>query len=94
MWCSSLGSHDLFSFGCHILMKLLTRDGEAYQFQNSDLHHALVKISWLIFNHLDSDDFMRLHVLTLYDLTKRALAQHIQNEISEGNKDYLSLEIE
>ena len=54
-------------------------------FQYCDLHHTLVEISRLIFDHLDGNNLIRPDILAFYDLAKGALAKNIENEISDTN---------
>ena len=53
----------------------------AYHLENGDLHHTLVKVRGLVFDDLDCDNLVRLHVLAFYDLAKRSLTQNIQNKV-------------
>lgn len=53
-----------------------------YQFQNRDLHHTLIKVCRFIFDHLDGNDLVGLHVLTLDYLSKGSLAENIQDEVT------------
>lgn len=54
----------------------------AYQVEHRHFHHALVEIGSAVLNNLDSHHLLRLEVLALDDLTKRALAQYIKDEVS------------
>lgn len=56
------------------------------EFEDSDLHHTLIKVSRLVFNNLDGDDFMGLHILTFDDLAKSALTEDIENEVSKEDE--------
>lgn len=51
------------------------------EFENRHLHHRLLKVSRLVLDNLDGDDLMSLHVLTLDDLSKRSLSQHVQDQV-------------
>jgi hypothetical protein len=55
--------------------------GSAYQFQNRDLHHALVKVRRLVLDDLDGHNLVGLHVLALDDLPKRSLTENVQDEV-------------
>ena len=52
------------------------------QFENRDFHHTLLEIRRLVLDHLDGDNLVRFHVLTLDDLAEGTLSQHIENQIS------------
>ena len=63
-------------------MACITSKGkETNQFQDGDLHHALIEISRLVFDYFDGHDLVGLHVLTLDHLAKGPLAQNVQNEV-------------
>lgn len=51
--------------------------GVVEEIEDGDFHHGLVVVSGLVLDDLDSDDFVGLHVLTLYDLSESALAEQI-----------------
>lgn len=53
-----------------------------YQVENRHLHHTLVEVRRAVLDNLDSHDLLRLKILTLDDLAKRALAEHIQDQVS------------
>ena len=53
------------------------------QFQDGNFHHALVEISGLVFNNLDRDYLMRLHVLTFDDLPESALTEYVEDQVSK-----------
>jgi hypothetical protein len=53
-----------------------------YQIKHRNFHHTLVKVSRAVLDDLDSNNLLRLEVLTLDDLTKSSLAQHVENEVS------------
>ena len=53
--------------------------------QYCDLHHALVEISRLILDNLDSNDFICPNVLALDDLPEGSLTENIENKISKEN---------
>ena len=50
--------------------------------QDCNLHHALVEICGLVFDDLDGDNLVRPSVLALDDLAKRALTEHVEDEVS------------
>ena len=52
-----------------------------YEFQDGHLHHTLVEVRWLVLDYLHSNNLVRLHVLTLDDLSKSALAQNVKNKV-------------
>jgi len=56
-----------------------------HQFKNCDFHHTLVEVRWFVFDDLYGNDFVRLHVLTFYDLPKRSLTEDVQNQVPSGN---------
>lgn len=56
--------------------------GKSYQVEHRHLHHTLVEVGGAVFDNLDGHDLLRLEILTLDDLTKGTLAQHIENEIA------------
>lgn len=56
------------------------------QLEDGDLHHALIKVGWLVFDDLDGYNLVGLHVLAFYHLTKGALAEYIKNEVPEEKK--------
>lgn len=56
--------------------------GRAYQVQDRNLHHTLVKVRRPVLNDLDGDHLLRLQVLALNDLTESALPKDIENEIT------------
>ena len=53
-----------------------------HKLEDGNLHHRLVEVRGLVFDDFDGDDFMRLHVLALDDLTKGPLTQNVKDEIS------------
>jgi hypothetical protein len=53
----------------------------AYQFQDGDFHLTLVQVCRLVLDHLDSEQLVRSHVLTLDDLPKSTLTKNIQDQI-------------
>jgi hypothetical protein len=53
-----------------------------HQIQHGYLHHALVEVRRSVFDHLDSNDFLRFQILTFDDLAKRALAENVEDEIA------------
>ena len=53
-----------------------------HKLEDGNLHHRLVEVRGLVFDDLDGDDFVRLHVLALDDLTKGPLTQNVKNEVS------------
>lgn len=58
------------------------RGGGPYQVEHGHLHHALVKVGRPVLDDLDRNNFLGLEVLTFDDLTKRALAEHVQDQIA------------
>ena len=64
-----------------------------YEFQDGHLHHTLVEVRWLVLDYLHGDNLVRLHVLTLNDLTERSLAQDIQDQVPEHATDNRCSEI-
>lgn len=52
------------------------------QFENRDFHHTLLKVRRLVLDDLDCDDLMRVHILTLDDLSECTLTENIENQIS------------
>lgn len=54
---------------------------ETYQFKDSHFHLTLVQVRWLVLDHLDSKELVRAHVLTLDDLAKCTLAEHVQDQV-------------
>ena len=57
------------------------REARAHQLEDGDLHHALVEVRGLVFDDFDGNDVVRFEVLTLDDLAKGALAEHIQYQV-------------
>ena len=55
--------------------------GVTYQLQYGHLHHTLVEVRWLVFDDLNCDNLVRLHVLAFHDLTKCSLTEDIENEV-------------
>lgn len=55
---------------------------ESYQIEDGHLHHTLVKVGCSIFDHFYSHNLLSLQILAFYDLTERALAEDIENEVS------------
>ena len=49
--------------------------------EDCDLHHTLIEVRGFIFDYFHRDDLVGLHVLALYNLPERALAQNIENEV-------------
>lgn len=54
----------------------------SYQIQHRHLHHTLIEIRRLVFDNLDSDNFLGLQILTFHDLPKGSLAQYVENEVA------------
>lgn len=52
-----------------------------HKFQDGHFHHALVEVRWLVLHDLDSDNFVRLHILTLHDLAECALTEDVQDQV-------------
>lgn len=50
-----------------------------HKFEDGDLHHALIEVSRLVLHHFHRHDLMRLHVLAFDHLSKRSLAEDVQN---------------
>lgn len=57
----------------------------AHQFEYSNLHHALIEISRLVFDNFDSNDLVGLHILAFHNLPERSLSENIQDEVSTMN---------
>ncbi len=53
-----------------------------YQIQDGNFHHALVKVCRAVFNDLDGNDFLRLEILALDNLSESALTQHVKNKVA------------
>lgn len=53
-----------------------------HQIQNRHFHHALIKVGGSVLDDLDGDDFLRLEVLALDDLSKGSLAEDVENEVA------------
>lgn len=53
-----------------------------YQIQYRNLHHALVEVSRLVFDHFDCHDLLGLHILAFHYLAKGSLSQNIQDKVS------------
>lgn len=56
--------------------------GKTYQVQHRYFHHTLIEVRCAVLDDLDCDNLLGLEVLTLDDLTKCALAEHVQDQIS------------
>lgn len=52
------------------------------QVKDGDLHHGLVVVGGLVLDDLDGNDFVRLHVLALDDLSKGTLTEKVEDEVS------------
>jgi hypothetical protein len=63
------------------------RSRSTYQFQNRHFHHALIEVSWFVFDHFYRYDLVGLQVLTFDHLTECSLSQDVENQISRyGNR--------
>ena len=58
-------------------------NGRTYQFEYGHLHHTLIEIGRFILDHLDRNNFMCFHILTLDHLAKCPLAQNIKDQVSD-----------
>lgn len=56
--------------------------GNTYQIQDRNLHHTLIEIGRSVFDDLDCHNFLRLEILAFNDLSKRSLAEDIENEVA------------
>ena len=54
---------------------------ETYNIQDHNLHRTLLSIRFLILNDFHTDYLMRFQILAFDDLSKRSLAQHIQDQV-------------
>ncbi len=54
---------------------------KTYKLQYRNFHHALIEVCWLVLDNFNSDNLVRLRVLTLDDLTESTLTQNIQDQI-------------
>jgi hypothetical protein len=63
------------------------------QIQHRNLHHTLVEVCSLVLDYFNSHHFSCFEILAFHDLTKRTLAQNIENEvpISKFGKERLSV---
>lgn len=84
MWCSSSLSHWLLicarASSAPLRAQSLTAK-HPYQLEDRDLHHRLLEVRRLVLNDLDRDHLVRPHVLTLDDLAKRALPEHVEDQV-------------
>ena len=60
------------------------------QFKNRDLHHTLVEIRRLVFDHFHGDNFVGLHILAFNHLPECPLAENVQNEVFAEEDDLWS----
>ena len=56
----------------------------AYQLKYGHFHHTLIKVRWLVFDHLHRNNLVCFHILTFDYLPKRALAQNVKNQVSSA----------
>jgi hypothetical protein len=60
---------------------LKNRKKKRHHLKNGNLHHALIEIRRFIFDDLDRDDLVRLHILTLDDLPKGPLSEDVEDQV-------------
>ena len=53
-----------------------------HQIQDRHFHHALIEVRCPVLDNLDCDNLLRFQVLTLDDLPKRTLTQHVKNQVA------------
>lgn len=53
-----------------------------HQIEDRHLHHTLIEVCCPVFDDLDCDNLLRFQILTLDDLSKCSLSQHIQDQVS------------
>lgn len=53
----------------------------SYQVKNRHFHHALIEVCRFVLDNLHGHHLLRLQILALDDLAKRALPKHIQNQV-------------
>lgn len=83
----------MFVVGIALIIQLRSRvpvrmvdrhgNGRTYQFEYGHLHHTLIEIGRFILDHLDRNNFMCFHILTLDHLAKCPLAQNIKDQVSD-----------
>ena len=52
-----------------------------HELEDGHFHHTLVKVRRLVLDHLDSDDLVRLHILTFHHLPESPLPKDVEDEI-------------
>jgi hypothetical protein len=54
----------------------------SYEIQNGHLHHTLIEVRRPVLDDLDRDNLLGPEILALDHLSKRSLAQNVQNEVA------------
>jgi hypothetical protein len=72
----------------HLLVQLQVVSGRCLasewstdQIKDRDLHHALIEVGGSVFDDFHGNYLLRLQVLTLHNLAKRALPENIEDEV-------------
>lgn len=58
------------------------RISRAYQIEDRHLHHALVEVCGAVLDDLDGNDLLCLQILALDDLTKGALSENVEDQVT------------
>ena len=54
----------------------------SYEIQNGHLHHTLIEVRRPVLDNLDRNNLLGPEILALDNLSKRSLAQNVQNEVA------------